>query len=79
MAFGGAVHFFGGVMRDFGDILMAIYTLHPEMGAFLKHVLIDVKQTKIAIFIDAAEAPVLVAENAIQFVFGIGQPCHAAK
>jgi hypothetical protein len=51
---------------------MTISALHPEMRAFLKHVLINVKQTKIAIFINATQASMLMTENAVQFVLGIG-------
>lgn len=79
MALGGAIHLLGGVMGDFADILMTVHTLHPDMRALLKQGFVDVKQTEIAIFINAAQAAMLVAENAVQFVLGIGLPPHTEK
>ncbi|PWB53758.1 MAG: hypothetical protein C3F18_07160 [Nitrosomonadales bacterium] len=49
------------------------------MRAFLKQGFVDVKQAEIAIFINAAQAAMLVTENAVQFVLGTGYSTHTEK
>ncbi|MHB9100478.1 MAG: hypothetical protein ACYC2E_03015 [Sulfuricella sp.] len=79
MAFGGALDFLGGIMGDFLDILMTVRTLYPDVRTFVKNSLVDVKQPEFTIFIYAAQASILVAEKAVQFILGVGRPCYAAE
>jgi hypothetical protein len=49
------------------------------MRAFLKQSFVDVKQAEISIFINAAQASMLVTENAVQFVLSVAYPSHTEK
>lgn len=60
MALDEAVHFFGRIVGDFLNVSVASLALNFFMHTLVKDVLVDVKQSKVAIFIDPAEAGVLV-------------------
>lgn len=71
MAFLCAIDLFNGFMWDSVDIGMAVTTTITTMGTAGEQFLIDIKQTKFAVFIDATEATVLVTHGAVQFVLCI--------
>lgn len=55
-----AVHFFSGIMGNLLNVGVASLALNFGMHTLVKNVLVHVKQSKFAIFIDPAETGILV-------------------
>ena len=72
MALLGAIHFYCHLMRDLIFIRMAIMTFIASMRAGLEHLVIDIIQPELALFIDSAQPPVLVANQAVDLIIGLG-------
>jgi hypothetical protein len=62
MALDEAVHFFGRIVGDFLNIRVATLAFNFDVHALVKDVLVHVKQSKVAIFVDPAEAGILVTQ-----------------
>jgi hypothetical protein len=65
-----AVHFFNGVVGNLLDVGMAALAFHLKVNALVKDILVDIKQAKVAIFIDPAEARVLVTQQTVSDIGG---------
>lgn len=71
MTFLRAIDLFGLFMGDTVDIRMAIAATVAAVGAAGKQFPVDIEQAELAVFIDPAEATVLVAHGAIQLILCI--------
>ncbi len=67
----GAVYFFGRIMRDVIDIIMAILAFVTTMGAGFEQLGVDVKQPESTLLVNPAHAPMLMANQAVDDLIGL--------
>jgi hypothetical protein len=81
MAFLRAVDLLRGIMGNAINISVTIDTLDPAVRSAAKQLFIDIEKAKLTLFIDSAQATMLVAHQAVQILIrenanGISQQQH---
>ncbi len=79
MALGQAVDFFGRVMGNLLDVRVAALTFYLGMHTIIKNRFIDKKEPELTIFINPAEAGILVAQKTIADISSIKIKRHDKK
>ncbi len=68
MALGQAVDFFSRVMGNLFDVRVAVLTFYLGMYTIIKNRFIDKKEPELTIFVNPAEAGILVAQKTIAHI-----------